>query len=293
MDICVVTEARAVSSADQPVALLRENVNGHTRKVVLFREACERVRARRSDRRLRILDVGCGSGYAVTRFLGQQGDEVLGIDLYEPNIRYARATFQRPGMRFECRSAESLMAAGTRYDVVVLADILEHLNDPAAVLKSCRGLLSDDGLVLITVPNGFGPFEAESAFARLPVVGRVSLKATDYFVAVLNKFGPLKGKWTEALAETPADLPYNRDSGHVQFFTLKRVTAISDAAGLHVARTENLSFMSGPFTNYFFGASRAFCRWNVAVAPHLPRRAVSAWFFECAPLGAPAERSSL
>src|SRR5215475_5289196 len=104
-------------------SLPRENVFGHTRKVELLRAACERLRARRAGGGLRILDVGCGSGYAVTRFLGGADDDVLGVDVYEPNISYARRAFGRPGLSFECRAAESLLADQQRYDVVVLADI--------------------------------------------------------------------------------------------------------------------------------------------------------------------------
>jgi 2-polyprenyl-3-methyl-5-hydroxy-6-metoxy-1,4-benzoquinol methylase len=271
------------------VQLPRENVCGHTHKVVLFREACERVRGHRLNGRLRILDVGCGSGYAVTRFLGRPGDDVLGIDLYEPNIRYARQMLQRPGLQFECRSAETLLAVSETYDVIVLADILEHLTDPAAVLRNCRQLLREDGLLLITIPNGFGPFETESALARAPLLGPLLLRAVEYGVAVLNKFGPLRGKWTEALSEVPPDLPYNLESRHVQFFTRRRLAALSDSAGFRIVRIESLSFLAGPFTNFLFGASRAFCRWNVVVAASLPRFAASAWFFEC--VTAPPESS--
>jgi SAM-dependent methyltransferase len=270
---------------DGTESLPRENVYGHTHKVILCRQALERARERRPHGRLRILDVGCGSGYAVTRFLGQQGDEVLGIDLYEPNINYAQRTFARPGLRFECRSAESLLETRQTYDVIVLADILEHLTQPAAVLRNCRRLLNEDGLLLLTVPNGFGPFEIESAVVRIPLLGPFSLKLVEYSVAVLNKFGPLRGKWTEALEELPADLPYNLESGHVQHFTRRRLGALSAAAGFRVVRIENLSFLSGPFTNFLIGASRAFCRWNVAIAPSLPRFAASAWFIECIPVG--------
>ena len=266
--------------------LLRENVWGHTRKVNLLRNACDRLRARRG-RGLSVLDVGCGSGYAVTRYLGQPGDEVLGIDLHEPNIRYAQRSFAGPGLRFECRSAESLIDARAQYDVVVLADVLEHLDQPGAVLANCRRLLRADGLLLITVPNGYGPFETESALARLPVLGPLLLKSTEYLVAALNKLGPLKGKWTDALSEVPADLPYNAESGHVQFFTRGRLTQLAADAGIGMTYITGLSFLSGPFTNFLLGASAGFCRWNVAVAGRLPPAAVSSWFFEGAPLRDP------
>jgi 2-polyprenyl-3-methyl-5-hydroxy-6-metoxy-1,4-benzoquinol methylase len=268
-----------VEAASTPLA--PENVFGHTHKVLLFREECGRVRRRRRGASLRILDVGCGSGYAVTRFLGAPGDDVLGIDLHQPNVRYAQRAYARPGLRFECRSAESLVGSSGSYDVIVLADILEHLTDPGAVLVSCVRLLRTDGLLLITVPNGFGPFETESALARVPLLGPLLLKLTDYVVAALNKYGPLRGRWTAALAASPPDLPYNLESGHLQFFTRRRLAALSRSAGLRITRVEGLSFLSGPFTNFLLGASQAICMWNVAVAGWLPAFAVSSWFFVC------------
>lgn len=262
--------------------LPRENVTGHTKKVSAFRNCIERIRHEHSDGRLNILDVGCGSGYAVTRFLGQPDDNVLGIDLYEPNIFYAKRHFQRQGLRFELCAAESLTADATKFDIIVLADILEHLTDPGSVLVGCRKLIAESGRILITVPNGHGPFELESAVANVPGLGKVLLKVTDYFVAALNKVGPFKGVWTSAAAHIPADLPYNLESGHVQFFTRSRLRTLLQDAGFAVVETENLSFLSGPFTNYLFGAWPAFCRWNAAIANSLPPFLSSSWYFECA-----------
>jgi 2-polyprenyl-3-methyl-5-hydroxy-6-metoxy-1,4-benzoquinol methylase len=277
------------AASRQTAELPRENVCGHTSKVVLCRAACERLRARRGGGSLSILDVGCGSGFAVTRFLGGAQDEVLGIDMYEPNIAYATRSYAGAGLRFECRTAESLVSEDSSYDVVVLADVLEHLTDPAPVLKTCRRLLRKDGLLLVTVPNGFGPFEAESALARVPMLGSALLKLTEYAVAAMNKFGPLKGRWSALSAEQPLDLPYNLESGHVQFFSRLRFERLLRTAGFHIAKSDNLSFLSGPFTNFLWGASRTFCCWNVAIARSLPAFAVSAWFVECTPVAETSE----
>jgi SAM-dependent methyltransferase len=262
-------------------ALPVENVFGHTCKVLLFRKACAAARAGRHG--LRILDLGCGSGYAVTRFLGAPGDEVLGLDLYAPNVQYAKQHFERQGLTFECRSATSLAQSRQTFDVVVLADVLEHLDDPAAVLKECRRLLAADGMLLVTIPNGYGPFEIESAISRVPLLGWFLLKVAALVAHVLNRFGPLRGRWTEVLARTPADLPYNAESGHVQFFSRPAIQQLLAAAGFRVLESRNLSFLSGPFTNTIFCVSDGFCRWNVAVARGLPPGLASAWFFRCAP----------
>ena len=261
-------------------ALLPENVFGHTKKVRLFRGAIERLRAASKKSSLRILDIGCGSGYAVTRFLGKTSDHVMGIDMYPPNITYAEKHFGHSSLHFSCMNAQALCANGEVFDVVVMADVLEHLDDPASILKVAVELLAPDGRLLVTVPNGRGPFEIESALSRVPFVGTGLLKFTDFFVALLNKT-IMKGAWSKVVALAPKDLPYNIESGHVQFFLENSMLNLFQSAGMELADSCNVSFLSGPFTNYLFAPSERFCGWNSRVADRLPSRFASAWFFEC------------
>jgi 2-polyprenyl-3-methyl-5-hydroxy-6-metoxy-1,4-benzoquinol methylase len=88
---------------------------------------------------------------------------------------------------FRCASAETLHDDPSKWDAIVLADVLEHLEDPHAVLSSCNQLLAPGGQVLVAVPNGRGPFELESALARWQRVWATLLWLTDLVVAVLNK----------------------------------------------------------------------------------------------------------
>ncbi len=79
-------------------ALLPKNVFGHTKKVSLFREAIERLRAASKKRSLLILDIGCSSVYAVTRFLGKTSDHVMGIDMRSHNIAYVDEHFSHSSL---------------------------------------------------------------------------------------------------------------------------------------------------------------------------------------------------
>ena len=135
----------------------------------------------------------------------------------------------------------------------------------------------------MSIPNGYGPFELESALSRLPWIGIGLLRLTDYFIAALNKFGPFKGVWTKAALNAPIDIPYNNESGHVQFFSFRRIEALLRTANFRVVKAVNLSLFSGPFSNYLCGSWPRFCRWNSRIADKAPRIAASAWFFECEP----------
>ena len=271
---------------NEPDALPPENVFGHVKKVRLIRDAIERRRRVDGKLSLKILDIGCGNGRAVTRFLGRSDDTVLGIDMHSQSVEYASASFKRPGMQFMCMDAESLSSDGERFDVVVLADVLEHLESPSVVLNVAERLLEPGGVLVATVPNGYGPFEIESAISRLPVVGPSLLWLTDRLVALADKT-LLKDVWSRAVVNDPVDVPYNAESGHVQFFSRRAIRRLFHKCGLETVYEANLSFLSGPFTNYLFSPFSRFCQANVWIADKLPVCVVSAWYFECRRIAAP------
>lgn len=255
-----------------------ENIYGHTAKLCFFLGVLDRIRRDRK-RGLRILDLGCGNGWAVTRHLRNSGDEVLGIDLYQPCIDYAQNNFGHNELEFRCLSAESLQETATRWDVIVLADVLEHLDNPTVVLRTCKALLADGGRLLVSVPNGYGPFEIESALARVHLLGTGLLKLTSMTISVMNKF-VFKGLWSRAMEVLPADIPYNHDSPHVQFRSERNWIRLFELQGFLVNNKQNLAFISGPFSNTILCASSRFVTANVWAAYRIPSAFVSNWAFE-------------
>lgn len=101
----------------------------------------------------RLLDVGCGEGYALA-FFRKQGWSVKGLDFSSagvasknPDCLDALAT----GDIFTLLNAE--VAADKTYDVVWLQNVLEHVLDPLDLLRSLRTLVAPRGLAVVTVPN--------------------------------------------------------------------------------------------------------------------------------------------
>ncbi len=260
--------------------LLPENVTGHTKKVCLLRSALSALRLKRG-RGLHILDVGCGNGYAVTRFLAHPADRVFAIDMHEPSILYAQQQFGRSGLEFQVQRVEKLSNQGKQFDAVIFADILEHVEQPGELLQSALQLLEPGGRILVTIPNGYGPFEIESAISR-QWIGKALLRVVDLAIAFLNKF-ILRGFWSKVVSQS--DIPYNLESGHIQFFTQNAFLSIAQNTGLRLVSNHNLSWFSGPFTNYLFAPFESFCHWNTSIADKLPSTWVSAWFLEFAAIG--------
>lgn len=105
----------------------------------------------------RLLDVGCGPGLLLDEARGR-GFEVEGVELSASAAAYAR---ERLGLRVHEVAVEELDADGGGFDVVVLADVLEHLSDPVGVLRHCRTLLRAGGVLCVITPD------PSSAAARL------------------------------------------------------------------------------------------------------------------------------
>lgn len=103
-----------------------------------------------------VLDVGAGNGN-LARTLVRAGRKVT-IDAIEPNA--FAADLARPFYRtVHTAFAQDLIAQGAlpAYDVVTIADVIEHVSDPYAFLRTLDPLVQGGATVLLSVPNiGFG-----------------------------------------------------------------------------------------------------------------------------------------
>jgi SAM-dependent methyltransferase len=103
----------------------------------------------------RVLDVGCGRGVLLQEFR-RRGWGVQGTELSEKASSYARQTLKIP---VEIGRLETIRFPANHFDAVTLWHVLEHVEDPRALLTEIRRILKPDGVFLVAVPN-FGSFEA-------------------------------------------------------------------------------------------------------------------------------------
>ena len=100
-----------------------------------------------------VLELGCGNGRFTEYLMKKKSCRVYIVDKDRYLFHKARA-FARDGICADLQGTEwKDYFQGRHFDRIVLADVLEHLSDPADVLKSCRAFLKPDGSVLISVPN--------------------------------------------------------------------------------------------------------------------------------------------
>ena len=103
---------------------------------------------------LRLLDIGCGGGL-LAEPMARLGADVVGADAAERNLPVARLHAEQSGLAIDYRhtTAESLAAAGERFDVVLNMEVVEHVPDPLAFLTACRELLKPGGLMVCSTLN--------------------------------------------------------------------------------------------------------------------------------------------
>ncbi|MDO4878473.1 MAG: bifunctional 2-polyprenyl-6-hydroxyphenol methylase/3-demethylubiquinol 3-O-methyltransferase UbiG [Neisseria sp.] len=105
----------------------------------------------------KVLDVGCGGGILAESMAASGAAEVLGIDLAEKSLQAARLHAEagyRDNVAYRCVSVEDLAAETPQsYDVVTCMEMMEHVPDPAAVIRACAKLAKPGGRVFFSTIN--------------------------------------------------------------------------------------------------------------------------------------------
>jgi len=217
-----------------------------------------------------VLDVGCGNG-VISRHLGRFGFKVTGIDVSEKAIDKAQSLNQFSNVKFMVKSAEDLIAEGIKYDAIICSEVLEHLNDPDALLEVLHKSLSRNGKLIITVPNGNGPRES---LVTKPVL---KLRTKNNWLWKLIIATKRKLGYNGTTIQSDAD---NLD--HVQFFSKKDIQRLSLKHNLKIIRFGKANFVEDVFPFSFFAKRiKILQKLDCRLADWLPYYFTGGFFFVC------------
>ena len=184
-------------------AVENENLWGYRKRLQFVLRVMREAFPEQFPRALRVLDVGCGNGSQLALPLARHGVAVTGVDTDAKSIAHARELARGTrSARFETTSVNELSEG--IFDVVILSEVLEHVNNPREFLCAAVKHLTEGGVVIVTTPNGFGEFEWDSWLFRLLRAKKSSMR------------------WSE-VTQPPLAATDNDSSGHVQFFTQRRL----------------------------------------------------------------------
>ena len=152
--------------------------------------------------RKRVLEIGAGPG-SITRILHDQGNHVVALERDPTAIAVLRDRCDEV-VSVDLNDAAWAKDLQRRFDVVVAADVLEHLSDPWSTLARTRSLLASGGSVVVSVPHA----------SHACVLGCLLHEDFEY-----RDWGLL-------------------DRTHIRFFGLRNLQAMFADAGLKIVRGE-------------------------------------------------------
>ena len=222
---------------------------GRRRIIASFVEQiCRQV----TDRRPRILDVGCGTG-ANLLLLSKYGD-AEGVDVSEDALAFCR---ERGLDKVRLGAGEELPYKDGTFDLVTAFDVVEHMDDDLAGVKEMRRVLRPGGRVLLFVPTFMFLWGLQDDVSnhrrryRLPQLTRVleeagfEIERTTYanitfFLPVLMVRKLMKLTGIKTATENSINVPalngvFGKIFGAESWF-LKRMNIPFGVSGLFVAR---------------------------------------------------------
>jgi SAM-dependent methyltransferase len=229
-----------------------------------------------------VLDVGCGTGTLLTAPLAERFPDVRfhGVDPDPVTVRAARRLHRLDNLAF---SAPDAVAPEARFDLVIASEVIEHVEDPLAFLAGLHARLSARGRLLLTTPNGYGPFEWAEAVAML-------LALTGAYPVLRRAKRRVLGRGdSEVLG--PEEANTLAVSPHINFFSYRALLGVLGEAGFAVERYRGRTFLCGFVWGAYVVTSARAIRWNAAIADRLPPQAVSAWMLVASPTGEPTRTS--
>ena len=147
----------------------------------------------------KVIDIGCGGGI-LTESMARKGAKVTGIDLSERALKVADLHSLESGVavRYQHIAAEDMAAREPgQFDVVTCMEMLEHVPDPAAIVKAAATLVKPGGHVFFSTLN------------RNPKAYLFAIVGAEYLLRMLPK-----GTHDYAKFITPAELSqFAREAG--------------------------------------------------------------------------------
>lgn len=145
-----------------------------------------------------VLDVGCGTGVFGTCLQKRQGCEVWGVEPEPKCLQQAAENLHKvlPGY-FQ----PDLPLPARHFDCIVFNDVLEHMVNPAAALEFAKTLLTNQGVVVASIPN----------IGHFPILWKLAVR----------------GEWTYR----PGGI---LDETHLRFFTRSSIKSLFEKAGFGI-----------------------------------------------------------
>jgi len=213
----------------------------------------------------KILDVGCGSGLLLNLPLAENGYDITGIDLDQTSIDFLNKVNTFKNAKYFKRRIEECDLQ--TFDIVIISEVLEHLDHPGEALQEIRKRMNDDSMLIVTIPNGYGCFEIEKAivsiFWWIPFTKKILLRIK---------------KW-EQRKKLSTPITLNATDKHVQHFTLSAMRNLLIKNGFQIVEQRNVSLLGGPISDRTWGRIKFLLPVSEKLGDIFPSCIANGWYF--------------
>lgn len=192
-----------------------------------------------------LLDVGCGLGDHAVAAVAAGAARVVGLDLDPGKLSLSgrlAAEHGAPAARFAVGTAARLPFPDGVFDVVLLLEVLEHVDDPASTLAECARVLRSGGRLVVTFPPYRSPWGGH-LFAHLRVPWAHLLFAEQEVVELWRKLHRRElargSTWTTAaIADRIASASTVAELWSLNGMTVRRFLELVERSSLEIVRLD-------------------------------------------------------
>ncbi|WP_395821374.1 class I SAM-dependent methyltransferase [Devosia sp.] len=248
---------------------MRENTYGRAKRVDFIGRALDRSEIRS------VLDIGCGTGAELTIPLAEHRADTtfVAVDEDSKSIEAGRNAVDLPNLTFGLSGDLDL---SRRFDAAIASEVLEHVESPEQFLAFLNDRLVTGGWLVLTTPNGYGPFE-------MTQIIETALWSLGVLSGLRRAKRALTGKGAGPAADDTLAL-----SPHINFFSRRDVERLLANAGFSVETYSPRTFLCGFGFDHLLKGERTVA-WNAKVADRLPSGFASDFMFVARKVGAPGK----
>jgi 2-polyprenyl-3-methyl-5-hydroxy-6-metoxy-1,4-benzoquinol methylase len=138
----------------------------------------------RSDlKSLSLLDIGCSTGF-IANYLSDCFEQVVGIDIDESAINFAQTNFIKSNLKYLRSDSMALEFPADQFNVVICAQVYEHVPDAATLMKQIFRVLKPGGICYFAAGNRLNLMEAHY---RLPFLSILPKPLGHIYVRIARK----------------------------------------------------------------------------------------------------------
>ncbi len=243
-----------------------EDTYGHGKRLHFIKQSIEDYcqKNNKDKKNIKILDIGCGTGIGITFPIASLGYKIIGVDIDKNSIHYANKINIYPKADFVAGDLKDLMDL-TDFDIIICSEVLEHVSNPEDFLMFLTTRIKSDGIIILTVPNGYSWFEFENfCYNKLAIKFLLKYLIKFYILPVNKNALPL--------------ITFNKNDKHIQRFSYNSLKDLLAKVELKITQQRKATLFGGPVSEALFWWCKPLLKLNNWLGNKSPYFLATDWY---------------